>query len=188
MAVPCKGTGHAWPAKQLAREIGMAGHRRYVYMSEGEPAILDLKRAVAKQLLEWTGSECVPEMASKGDSAGNGLAELAVKEIKAKVRTLAHAVRLLHGVAVDERHVAIPWLIQYAAALMNRSRRGEDGRTAWELRKGRRFINRCVPSVSESCGSRRARGLRAWTAATSTGSSLALSKARRRSTWARATE
>ncbi len=45
MAVPCKGTGHPWPTKALARELGLAGHRRYAFMSEGEPSIVDFKRA-----------------------------------------------------------------------------------------------------------------------------------------------
>ena len=93
LAVPCKGTGHPWPEKALAKEMILAGHRRYIFMSDGEPAILDYKRAVARHVAEQSGVEAVMENTSKGDSSGNGLAELAVKEVKAKTRTMAHAVQ-----------------------------------------------------------------------------------------------
>jgi hypothetical protein len=125
--------------------MALAGHRRYVFQSDGESSIVDLKRAVARQLAEQTGAECIPETSSKGDSSGNGLAEAAVKEIKAKVRTLVHAVRELHGTSLKADHVALPWIVQYAAAIMNRARRGEDGRTAWELRKGRQYLKPLCP-------------------------------------------
>ena len=145
MAVPCKGAGHPWAVLELARQMSLAGHRRYVFLSDGEPAILDYSRTVAKQLAKLTDAECAPETSSKGDSACNGLAELAVKEVKAKVRTLAYAVQVLHGIKLHPGHVAVPWLVQYAAALMNRARRGSDGRTPWELRKGRQFLQALRP-------------------------------------------
>ena len=135
--VPCKGCVHPWPAKVLGRELQLAGHRRYVFASDGEPAIVELKRQAALIALTRAGMECVPEVSSKGDSAGNGLAEGAVKEIKAKVRTLVHALQQLHSLKVEPNSQCLPWLVAFAAALMNRSRRGPDGRTAWELRKGR---------------------------------------------------
>jgi hypothetical protein len=99
----------------------------------------------ARILGEQAEGECIAQTSSKGDSSGNGLAESAVKEIKAKARTMVYAVQELHGTKLDAGHVAIPWMVQYAAAIMNRARRGDDGRTAWELRQGRKLFKPLCP-------------------------------------------
>ena len=36
-------------------------------------------------------------------------------------------------------HPVLPWLVECSAAMANRCRRGPDGKTAYELRKGRKF-------------------------------------------------
>ena len=50
----------------------------------GEPAILAHKQAAVAKVTVETGQECLLEQVSKGQSSGNGLAEGAVKEVKAK--------------------------------------------------------------------------------------------------------
>lgn len=42
----------------------------------------------------------------------------------------------------------MPWLIKRAAFLINVCRVGEDGRTAWERRKGNKFV-RAIPEIGE---------------------------------------
>ena len=45
-------------------------------------------------------------------------------------------------------HPVLPWLVKYSVAMVNRCRRGPDGKTAYELRKGRKF-GRTLPHFAE---------------------------------------
>ena len=45
-------------------------------------------------------------------------------------------------------HPIMPWVIKHSAFLINVCRVGEDGRTAWERRKGKRF-QRQLPEIGE---------------------------------------
>ena len=105
--MPCKGTGDPWCAKALAGTLARAGFARLVLRSDTEAAILALKRAAALILTTAVGTEVVMEDGSVGDSAGNGLAEQGVREIKAKTRSLAHAVRTRLGVRLGPQHRAL---------------------------------------------------------------------------------
>jgi len=102
-----------------------------------------LRRAIALQLTQKYGIAIVPEDASVGDSSGNGLAEHAVREIKAKTRSLAHALFRFLGIKLPTSHPTLTWLVAWAAMTINMGRRGLDGKTPWERRFGktcRRFV------------------------------------------------
>eukprot|EP00973_Karenia_brevis_P043527 6031459-Karenia_brevis.AAC.1 len=43
------------------------------------------------------------------------------------------------GIKIAADHKALTWLVGWAAMSINIARRGPDGRTAWELRHGKRF-------------------------------------------------
>ena len=45
-------------------------------------------------------------------------------------------------------HPVLTWLVKYSVAMLNRCRRGPDGKTAYELRKGRKFA-RALPHFAE---------------------------------------
>ena len=78
------------------------------------------------------------------DSQSNRLAESAVKDVKDAVRTnLACLVRRF-GQEFAGGYPVLPWLVKCSAAMVNRCRRGPDGKTACELRKERRFA-RALP-------------------------------------------
>ena len=85
------------------------------------------------------------EESAVGDSQGNGLAEHAVREVKAKVRTVCLQTKELHGTEIKADHPCLPWLVEYAAMSINVGRRGPDGRTAWELRHGRPWKRLMAP-------------------------------------------
>ena len=73
------------------------------------------------------------------DSQSNGLAESAVKDVKYALRTnLACLVRRFGQEFAGGRPV-LPWLVKCSAAMVNRCGRGPDGKTAHELRKGRKI-------------------------------------------------
>ena len=78
----------------------------------------------------------------------NGVAERAVKTVQGQVRTLKLALEARISEKVAETSDVVPWMIRHAAMLLNIGQRGDDGRTAWERVKGRRF-NREVPEFGE---------------------------------------
>ena len=43
------------------------------------------------------------------------------------------------GQDIPGGHPVLTWLVKYSVAMVNRCRRGPDGKTAYELRKGRKF-------------------------------------------------
>jgi hypothetical protein len=88
--------------------------------------------------------EVILEESAVGDSSGNGNAEMAVREVKAKTRSLRHQAEKLHGVEVGSDSPLVTWMVEYAANTINIGRRGQDGRTAWELRHGRAFKRKVV--------------------------------------------
>eukprot|EP00973_Karenia_brevis_P072868 10119675-Karenia_brevis.AAC.1 len=71
--------------------------------------------------------------------------EADLEETAAGIRTLKFASDKLHGATIYRTHAGLPWMAAYSARLINRSRKGPDGRTAWELRRGRAWRQPLVP-------------------------------------------
>ena len=90
-------------------------------------------------MLDNEAIEIVKETTSKGDSSANGLAEGAVKEVKAKVRTLRFAVERNLRQVIPDTAAVLAWLVAFAAFTINVTRVGTDGKTAFQLRYGRSF-------------------------------------------------
>eukprot|EP00971_Amphidinium_carterae_P115820 2294095-Amphidinium_carterae.1 len=65
--------------------------------------------------------------ASKGDSSGNGLAEHAVREVKAKTRGLRLQVEEMHNVTLVQADPIVVWMVLFASMIINIGRRGQDG-------------------------------------------------------------
>ena len=75
--------------------------------------MISLKTAVGRLITEKHGQGVVPEDAYTGStsSASNGLAELAVKEVKAKVRNMLHSLKGFLGAEVPVGSAALAWLV-----------------------------------------------------------------------------
>ena len=84
--MPSKGITEPWCAQAVASSVSRAGFGRLSFRSDTEPAIVALKRVVGHILTTKFGTEIVPEEASMGDSSSTGLAQHAVREVKAKAR------------------------------------------------------------------------------------------------------
>ena len=84
------------------------------------------------------GVAVLTEQTPKGESKANGLAEGAVRDCKAKVRTLKCATEKFLGIVIGHDHRSLPFLCKYAGATMVRARRGADGKTAYERRFGKK--------------------------------------------------
>ena len=117
-----------------------------VVRSDGEPALLAHVRAArAMTMVSDVPLGSVHEQVSKEQSPGNGLAEGAVKELKAKIRTLRHSTEMGLGRRIPETHDSLAWLVTHAAATINWFRLGLDGKTPYELRVVRKFRRPVAP-------------------------------------------
>ena len=74
--------------KFVASFLKNLGHRKVVLKSDGEPSVVALKEAAAKE----TGIDWISEESPVGDHQANGLAENACKEVKRQVRVLRSAL------------------------------------------------------------------------------------------------
>ena len=126
-----------------------------MYKSDQEPAIIDLKRAAVAKLKTMTADQGQStakvdyEESPVGQSQANSLAERAIWEVEGMTRTLVHSVEGLHKIELPVTHPARLWAIEYAAQLLCRfARSSSDGRTPYELRRGRAF-KRALPAFCE---------------------------------------
>ena len=93
--------------------------------------------------------ELIPEKSPVGESRANGEVERYVQTAQGQVRTLKMSLETRYQMKVDESHNVLPWLIMYAAMLINICRVGEDGKAAYERRRGKKF-KRELPEFGES--------------------------------------
>ena len=123
---------------ELKNDVSGSGFPEVLVRSDSEPAILALKESTASAL-KLAGVNVTIEESSLYASQSHGLAESAVKDVKDAVRTnLAHLVRRF-GREFPGEHPVLLSLVKYSVAMVNRCRRGPDGKTAYELGTGRKF-------------------------------------------------
>ena len=83
-----------------------------------------------------------------GDSRANGEVERAIKTVQGQVRALKSALDEHYKTGYHENHVLLPWLIAYASSLINKFTIGDDGKTAHERARGRKF-SKALPELGE---------------------------------------
>ena len=133
----------------MADAIVQSGLPKLILRTDNEPAILELKRAAVKLAREEVSVEVIPEESTEYVSQTNGFVEQAVQAIERKVRTLKFSVEDLHGVTLPPNHPLLVWAVEYAGQIENRAHRYTgDGRTAFELRRGRAY-KRALPVFGE---------------------------------------
>ena len=134
--VPQKGaTGYA--IKRSSEVFKYLGHNKVIYRSDQEPAILDLKDRVKNEVSLFT--EVVLESTPVGDSQANGAIENANQYIKAQIKTMFASLQDRYKREIPEDHNCMAWLITHAAACINRYSIGEDGKTAYQRIRMKRF-------------------------------------------------
>ena len=143
--VPEKGV-EGYAVQAAGREIDLAGLRRVVIKSDQEPALKDLLRVVKAERPE--AIELQPEESPVGESKSNGEIERAIQTVQGQMRTLKLGLESRYQRKILEDHPIWPWVVMYAALLINLCVVGEDGRTPYERRKGRRF-KRELPEIGE---------------------------------------
>lgn len=73
-----------------------------------------------------------------GNSQSNGFIEKAIQDEEGQARTIKLDFESHIGTKVPSTHDLIPWLVEYAAVLLNRGQVGADGKTAYERLKRKR--------------------------------------------------
>ena len=157
--VPSKGLDpHA--IKMMSREIRLAGYSTMVIKSDQEPSILALIEAVKREkgeAVEVTGKEMkkrkgelqiIAEESPVGEHQSNGEVENAIKSVQSQMRTMRLALQARYKSKIRTDHPIMPWLVHHAAILIDICRVGNDGRTPYERKKGKKFI-RALPEIGE---------------------------------------
>ena len=81
-------------------------------------------------------------MAKVKDSQSNGIAERAIQEHEGMVRTMNLALERRLGEEVLATRAIMHWLVEHAAMILNRYHAGQDGSTAYDRIRGKRYKRR----------------------------------------------
>ena len=144
--MPTKGADE-YAVAELKNDVIGSGFTEVLVRSDNEPAILALKESAATAL-KLAGVNVKTEESALHDSQRNGLAQSAVKDAKDAVRTNLACLVGRFGQEFLGGHPVLTWLVKYSVAMVNRCRIGPDGKSAYELRKGRKFA-RALPHFAE---------------------------------------
>ena len=117
------------------REIELSGYNRMILKSDQGPDILNLLKAVKRERQE--SIEMQPEEAPVGEHQSNGDVERSVQSLEGQMRSMKMALESRYKMKIKEDHPIYPWLIMHAAILINVCKVNDDGRTAYEARKGK---------------------------------------------------
>ena len=155
--VPMKGASVEYPVRRtltFLKEVGLEG-ADIVFKSDQGPALNDLintiaaRRAATSKIEKFDDEEApaggddravgrtIHESSPVGSSQSNGLIERAIQDAEGQIRTMKLDFESHLGEQILSDHNLIPWLVEYAAVLLNRGQVGQDGKTAYERLKGK---------------------------------------------------
>jgi hypothetical protein len=100
------------------------GHRKIIFRSDNEPSILALLLTVKEGCPE---TQIIFRSSPEGDSRANGMAQVAVREVKGQARVLMSEVRANYKHELSVKDPVMTWAVRHAANCINRGRIGEDG-------------------------------------------------------------
>ena len=137
--IPRKTTGMFAAKRALAflSEVGCF-HGDLIVRSDQEPAITSLLNEVGRLRGAAGGGSFIVEASPVGSSGSNARVERATQSVQDQVRVMRVALQGRWKVDVSHRHAVFPWMLEYAAHLLNRYEVGRDGRTAYERLKAKK--------------------------------------------------
>ena len=92
--------------------------------------------------------EIQPEESPVGESKSNGEVERAIQSVQGQIRSLKSSLESRCKCTIIEDCHIWPLLVMHASILINICHVGDDGRMAYERRKGRKF-KRDLPEIGE---------------------------------------
>ena len=122
------------------------GFKRILVRSDNERSLLSL---IERMTCNLTGVELVLRTSPEGDHQANGLAEVGVREIKARTRILRSHLEQRLGSRIDEKDPLMSWIPRHAANYVSKYRIMDDGRTPDQRRCGKTW-KRPVVELGES--------------------------------------
>ena len=136
-AVEVKGGSDPWIVEQIVEDLETIGltEERLVLKTDQESSITDLQKEIA---LARKGHGTAIENSRIGDSNSNGRVERAIQDVEGLIRTLRSATEEKIGVRIELSDSIVPWLVRHAGAIITMCRIRSNGRTAYQLMKGRR--------------------------------------------------
>ena len=138
--VPRKGMVNEHGAQAMLADLDKLGYKDIILKCDGEPAMKSVQEEVKRRRADNT----ILENSIPGDSQSNGAAERAVKAVGEQVRVLRAGLQARLGLVVRANHPVMTWLIQHSADCISKYHMGEDGKTAYERLKGKRFSRPAV--------------------------------------------
>ena len=112
-----KGPGDAWVVKQLVSDLADWGRTDICLMSDGEPAITALQRAVANARPE---RQTLLRNSPPYNPQSNGGAEKAAQDVVGIMRRLVMALEARLRQKLDLRLPIVRWLVRHAAFVLTR--------------------------------------------------------------------
>ena len=133
-----------WLPKRIAGDLETVGlaNVRVVVKTDAEPAIVDVKHAVAEIR---GGTPTGQEESRVGDSNSNGKVERSIREVKGLIRTLRADLQMKTGGEVKLDSPVVPWMVRHAGYVLTRCRILPCGRTAMHKLKGQRTNRPLIP-------------------------------------------
>ena len=133
-----KGASEYRAVSQICEDLETIGLKsdRIVIKSDQEGAIV----AKPKEILRHRETEFGTgiDNSSVGDSDSNGTIERAIQDVEGQTRTLRAALEERVQERVDLDNPVVPWMVRHAAYLITRCRIRPNGRTSFQVMKGRR--------------------------------------------------
>ena len=140
------GTDMEWLIRDISEELKSWGHYggatgNLVMKSDGEPAIIALRDAVAR----YHGGVVTPEQPPPGESQAMGAEEESGKTMRGMVKVYKDQLEDKASMKLEATDVILLWMIRWAAMAYSRFKVGDDGKTAYERQKGRKCKLEVVP-------------------------------------------
>jgi hypothetical protein len=135
-----EGLAHVHGAEQLIRDIGELGYKKVILKADNEPATHALREEAKKQRQDETLLENSPV----GESQSNGVAERAVQAAGEHIRVVKLALENEVGIRFPAVRPIMSWIAKHAADMINKFRVGLDGKTSYEIIKGKKYIRSLV--------------------------------------------
>lgn len=137
-AVDQKGAGEEWVVHQICEDLETIGLKddRLIVKEDQENSAVDVAREVARNRGGRFGTAI--DNSRVGDSDSNGTIERAIQDVEGQCRTMRSALEEKLKTKITLSSPITPWLIRHAAYLITRCRVRPNGRTAFQMLKGRR--------------------------------------------------
>ena len=74
----------------------------------------------------------IPVNSPVGESESNGRVENSIRRVQEKIRTLRHHVEQHAKIKISEQSPVMAWMVRWAAELISKYSRGDDGKSPYE--------------------------------------------------------